>query len=277
MHHIIFSQSTDIIRLEYTHIPENSNGITTSRYRVLANFPFSLGPEDYLITGAEYNFIDIGVTRTFPFEFEELEQLHIIDFNIGYVTRWNENWRFIGVITPRLASNFVNGVEGGDFRFNATGVFLKTKNDTDKPFRLFLGISFNSASGLPFPLPLVSYRKRFHENWSFNIGVPKLNLEYHLTDKLSLELGALLDGYYVNAQNDILLPDDTIGSNISLSAVLGSLGFRYRIKDEVQFYGFFGHTLIQSGLLRDDKRKKVFVLNEDQNIYFRVGFRVGIF
>ncbi len=263
--------------MEYTQIPENSNGIKTSRYRVLGNFPIALGPEKYIITGLEYNFLDIDVSRTFPFDFSELEQLHIIDFNLGYITKWNENWRFIGIVTPRLASNFVNGIESNDFLLNATAVFLKTKNDTDKPFRLFAGITFNSASGLPIPLPLISYRRRFHRNWSFNVGVPRMNLEYHLNDQHSFEIGALLDGYFVNAQNDILLPDGAIGANISLSAVLGNFGYRYRVTEEISFYGFFGHTIIQSGLLRDDKRKNVFVLNEDQNIYFRVGFRVGIF
>ncbi|MEM7382571.1 MAG: hypothetical protein AAF361_15465, partial [Bacteroidota bacterium] len=82
---VALSQSTDIIRLEYTQIPENSNGIKTSRYRVLGNFPIALGPEKYIITGLEYNFLDIDVSRTFPFDFSELEQLHIIDFNLGYI------------------------------------------------------------------------------------------------------------------------------------------------------------------------------------------------
>lgn len=271
------SQSTDIVRLEYTEIPENDNGIKTSRYRFLVNLPTALGPDDYLITGAEYSYIDFDVTRSFPFDDSELQKLHVVDLNLGYITKWNANWRFIGIVTPRLASNFISGIESDDFRLNLTAVLLKHKKDGKNPFRLFVGLTFNSATGLPVPLPLISYQRRFHPNWSYNFGVPRMHLRYHIKDRHILQLGVLLDGYFVNVQNAILLPDDNLGSSISLSAIVGTLGYQYNFAKNISLYSFIGHSLVQNGLLRNNKRNRVFLLNDKGNIYFRAGFKIAIF
>ena len=86
-----------------------------------------------------------------------------------------------------------------------------------------------------------------------------------------------LDGYFVNIQNDIILPDDNVGSAISLSAIIGSMGYQYNISRSSSFYGWAGYTLNRSGLLRDDDRNNVFVLNDNPGLYFRVGFKISIF
>ena len=37
-----YGQSTDLLRLEYTHIPDDVSEVETSRYRFLINMPFKL-------------------------------------------------------------------------------------------------------------------------------------------------------------------------------------------------------------------------------------------
>ncbi|MEK6154772.1 DUF6268 family outer membrane beta-barrel protein [Flavobacteriaceae bacterium 3-367] len=270
------SQSGDIVRVEYTLIPENNSGIETTRYRFLANLPIKLNDRSILITGAEYSTIKFDISTQFPFDQSQLEKLRIIDLNFGYVTKFSPDWRFIGIVTPRLASNFIEGVESDDFRLNLTASVLHDKKDVERPYRLLVGLSFNSATGLPFPLPIVSYQRRFHPDWSFALGIPKANIRYHI-NKHTLQLGALLDGYFVNLQDDILLPDGQLGSAVSLSAIVGTLGYQYNFTDIISFYGFVGYSLTQKGILRDDNRNNVFLLNDEGNIYFRTGFKISIF
>ncbi|CAN0598134.1 unnamed protein product, partial [Ectocarpus sp. 12 AP-2014] len=116
-----FGQSSDIFRLEYLNIPENDTGIKTQRYRFLFNLPIKLNEKkDYLITGMEYNKLDIGYSQDFPFDRSELIRFHVVDLNVGFITKWNENWNLVTIITPRLASNFTSGTITDDFFFNAT-------------------------------------------------------------------------------------------------------------------------------------------------------------
>ncbi|MBT8184424.1 MAG: hypothetical protein KJN76_06270, partial [Eudoraea sp.] len=226
---LVFSQSTDIIRAEYTVLPKTDTDIDVARYRFLINVPIKLVNNKYLVTGAEYNLIDFDGSDSFTIDIRELNTLHIIDLNLGYITKWNENWRFVGIFSPRIASNFVKSLSIDDFRLNLTATLWKEKMNIEKPFRLVLGLTYNSTTGLPVPLPLISYYKRFHPNWSYTLGIPRMNFKYHINPRHTLQTALLLDGYFVNSQNDILLPDDNLGSSISLSALVGAFGYQYNI------------------------------------------------
>ena len=270
-------QSTDLFRAEYLRIPENNTGINTSRYKILLNVPFKLDNNNFLVVGGEYNEFDLEFRKDFPFENELVEQLHIIDLNLGYLTKWNENWRFIGIITPRLASNLQGGIESDDFFMNATATLWKENDQAAKPFRIVLGLTFNSTTGLPIPLPLVSYYRRFHPNWSFTLGIPKSNFTYHISSRHRIQMALSLDGYFINVQDDIELPDGETGSRISLSALVANFGYQYNINSNTSFYVLVGRSIIQQGTLRDDNRNDVLLLNNEQNLFIRGGFKISIF
>ncbi|MEX0289124.1 MAG: DUF6268 family outer membrane beta-barrel protein [Flavobacteriaceae bacterium] len=271
------AQSSDILRAEYTVLPRNNSEVEIARYRFLVNVPIKLAEDKYLVTGADYNLIDFDGSRNYPFDASELNVLHIIDLNLGYIFKLNEQWRGVGIFTPRLASNFTDGIVGRDLKINLAATIWKEKKDVAKPFRIVLGLSYNSATGLPIPLPVVSYYKRFHEKWSYSLGIPKSSFRHHLTDRHMLQTALFLDGYFVNIQNDILLADNNLGSAISLSALVGVLGYQYNINKNMSFYTQAGFTITQRGLLRDDKRNNVFVLSDVGNFYFRTGFKISIF
>ena len=273
-----FGQSTDILRVEYLNIPENDTGIKTQRYKFLFNLPIKLNEKkDYLVTGLEYNRFDIGYSQNFPFDQSELNRFHVVDLNLGFITKWNENWNFVGIFTPRLASNFTNGAQTDDFFLNATATLWKENRQASKPFRIVLGLSYNSTTGLPIPLPLISYYRRFHPKWSYTLGIPRSRFEYHPSPKHTFGFTLLLDGYFINIQNDIALPDNQIGSKISLSALVGAFGYQYHLSKRASLFALAGRSIEQIGELRNDDRSAVFLLNDEANLYIRTGFKISIF
>ncbi|MFC2147439.1 MAG: DUF6268 family outer membrane beta-barrel protein [Eudoraea sp.] len=276
---ICFAQSTDILRVEYTSLPREETGNTASRYRFLLNVPVKVGFDKYLVLGGEFNLIDFEITKDYPFDSSELNTLYVIDLNVGYIFKLNEDWRFVGIVTPRIASNLVNGLQGDDFLLNLTATIWKEEKDIDKPYRLILGLTYNSTTGLPFPLPLINYHRRFHRSWSYSLGIPRTDFRYHFKDRHTLQMALFLDGYFVNVQNDILLPDGEFGSSVSLSAIVSAIGYQYNINKRMSFYGIAGVTLNQQGLLRNEKRKKVYTLNEKNagGFYWKAGFKISIF
>ncbi len=271
------AQTPDLVRLEYTVIPENDFGIRTNRYRALFNVPIKLSEENFLITGMEYNRYEFEIERDLPFEFNNLERLHIIDLNLGYSFMMNEDWRIVSVLTPRIASNLEKGLDNNDLRLNASLVFWKEQKEIEKPYRLILGLSYNSATGLPYPLPLVYYYKRFHQNWSYTVGIPRSDFKFYIKDKHVIQTALFLDGYFVNLQSDIDLPGNTIGAAISLSAFVGALGYQYKLTKEISIYALAGYSILQEGQIRDGERNKAFKLNDEGNFYLRTGFKIGIF
>jgi len=102
---ICFAQSTDILRVEYSSLPKGDSGTNASRYRFLLNVPVKVGLDKYLVLGGEFNLIDFEITKEYPFDSSELNTLYVIDLNVGYIFNVNDDWRFVGIVTPRIASN----------------------------------------------------------------------------------------------------------------------------------------------------------------------------
>lgn len=271
------AQSTDIARIEFTSLPQGPSEVDSERYRALINVPIKVGQEDYFVLGGDYSLIDFTSENTLPFDDSELRKLHVIDFNMGFVGRLNDNWRYIWFFTPRVASNLVDGLKLSDMLINATFSLWKERQDLDKPFRFIVGLSYNSTAGIPVPLPLVSYQKQFHPNWRFTLGIPKSQLRHNLNDRHIIDLSLFLDGYFVNLQNQIRLPDGERADAISLSAVVGTVGYQWKWNDYLSFYAQLGHTIRQKGILRDADRNDVFIINREESLYFRSGFKVSIF
>ena len=274
----IYAQSTDLLRLESIFIPENGNGVETTRYRFLINVPIKLKNENFIVTGVEFNRFDFETDNRFSFDTADLDRFYVLDLNLGYIAKWNEKWRLITLLTPRLASNFTEGgIVSGDYRINAAAAFLKEVKDVDKPYRLVLGLSFNSNAGLPFPLPIINYYKRFHPKWSYTLGIPRMDFRYHISKKHTLQSVFLLDGYFAHIQDDINFSNGNLGDAISFSALLVGIEYQFNINKYASFYGLVGHSLLHNSVLRDDRRNEVFTFNNEGNTYIRAGFKIGIF
>ncbi|MFS4467312.1 DUF6268 family outer membrane beta-barrel protein [Maribacter sp. 2210JD10-5] len=272
-----FAQTPDVFRAEYMLLPRNDSGAELSRFKLVANVPLNVRDSSNIVIGGEYNLLAYDLQRNdIVINGEGLNYFHIVDLNFAYVHKYNEDWRFVGVVTPRLASTLTNPLENGDFSVNATVGAFKDRQNIDKPMRLVLGIAYNSAVALRIPLPIVYYEKRFHPNWAYVVGVPKTGLKHYIKKKHILQTEFILDGYFVNLQNDTALPDAGFASSISSSAALVTLGYSFNITKVMSFYAFAGHTLFQAGVLRDEDRNDIFTLNDDSSFYLRTGFRIGL-
>lgn len=270
------AQTPDVLRAEYMLMPRNKSDAQLSRLKLLVNFPISVGDSNNLVFGSEYNRLAYDLQKELPFSSAGLKQFHILDVNMAFVYKFAPSWRFIGVVTPRLASTLTAPLENGDFSVNATVGFLKEKKNIDKPMLLVLGIAYNSTVALRIPLPIIYYEERFRPNWSFVVGIPKTGLKYHFKERHQFQSEFIFDGYYVNLQSNIVLPNTVSASSVSSSAALVTLGYQYKLAKSTFLYAYMGHTVFQDGVLRDNDRNDIFTLNDDPSFYFRTGFRIGL-
>ncbi len=271
-----YSQTPDVFRLEYMLMPENDAEVQLSRIKLVANVPIKLKDSNNIIIGAEYNRIAYDLKRDVTFNNAGLSLFHVLDVNFAYVYKHNEDWRFIGVLTPRLASTFTNPLENGDFGINITVGAFRDRQKIEKPTRLVLGIAYNSSVIYRIPLPFIYFEKRFHPKWTYVLGAPKTGLKFHPSGKHTIQSEFILDGYFVNLQNNVLVSDTGLASSISSSAALITFGYQYNITKVMAVYAYAGHTLFNSGVLRDNDRNDIFTLNDQSSFYFRTGFRIGL-
>lgn len=270
------AQTPDVLRLEYMYMPRNDQEAQLTRLKFVANIPITLGNGDNLVIGSEYNRLNFDVGEARIPEFTGSNIFHVIDLNLAYVYRHGQEWRFIGVLTPRLASTLIDRVGDSDFSINATVGAFRDRQNVEKPTRLVLGIAYNATVALRVPLPIVYFEKRFHRSWTYVVGVPKTAMKFHLDERQIVQLEFSLDGYFVNLQGGLALPNTLTASSVSSSAAIAALGYQYKMAKDLFVYAYGGRTLFQEAVLRDRDRNDIFTLNDGPSLYLRVGARIGL-
>jgi hypothetical protein len=213
------AQLTDLARLEYSFIPKSKSEDQYTRLRALLNFPIQIKKDAYFIVGGEYNRILLNLEDDYSFETSTLNKIHIIDLNLAYTFKWNEKWRFGVKFNPRIASTLTHSLSSEDYFMNG-GVFFvnsKTANENiKKDSRLILGLTYNATTGLPFPLPFISYYRKIDEHWTYTAGIPKSNIKYVFNEKNNIQIFTGLDGYLAHLQKSIII-NGKEAEHISLS------------------------------------------------------------
>ncbi len=276
--HFIQAQVTDLARLEYSFIPKSKSEDSYTRFRVILNYPIKLKKDNYLIAGTEYNSILLNLEDEYPFDTGKFDRIHVIDLNMGYTFKWNKKWRAGIQFNPRIASTLSRGLTSDDFFLNGGVFFINNrKKDTSlaHPYRLILGLTYNATTGLPFPLPFISYYREIDESWSYNAGIPKSNIKYTFNERSNAQAFVGLDGYMAHLQE----PPAINGQNaeyISLSVIVGGVGYEYCFTKHLVAYMYTGYTFRLNNVLRNKNRDEVFKLDDVNAFYLRTGLKFKI-
>ena len=279
-------QTTDLARIEYTYFPQTDSDNSFRRFRSFINFPIKLNENGaYLVPGIEYQNTNLKYNDPAVFDTNELDRFQSFTGSLGYTFKMSEQWRFGAEAGLKVASNFETGeMIGDDLIYTGAVYFIKTTEDERyiDPVRLIVGLSYSTTSGIPFPLPVINYYKRFKPDWSYALGIPKTNLKYHINEKNELQGFVTLDGFFANIQNNFAVnPGDSpsttnMAENISMTIVLAGLGYEYNFTKNLSLYLYAGHTLMNDIRLRDGNLDKVYTINETNSFYGRTGLKFSI-
>lgn len=274
------AQLSDLAKIDYTRLPKGNSDVGYDRLRGLFNYPIKVNEGSFFLVGLDYSKIELSFDSGIEdFDVNTIEDFQLLDLNIGYTFKMNENWRFGARFTPGFSSNLVKNLSFEDAVFSGDIVFIKDKRHDDKvakPYQLILGVSYSGNRGIPFPLPFISYYRKFHPNWSYKLGVPKSNLQYHLSKKSRFKLVAELDGFTSNIQDGLLVNSDEIADKINMSIIIGGLRYEYKFTDHLELYLNVSNILNSSATLKDRKNNSIISVNKNNTYYFRSGIRFKI-
>lgn len=273
-----YAQLTDLVRLEYSFIPQSQSEDQYTRLRALFNYPIELKNEAYFIIGAEYNRVMLKLEEPYPFPTENIDRFHVIDFSLAYVFKPNKDWRLGFKVYPRIASTLTQSITWKDFFINGGIYAIKDRlkdESLNKPWRLILGLTYNSTAGVPFPLPFISYYRILNEKWSYTLGIPKSNIKLQLNNMNTFQAFVTLDGFYAHIQDTIVVNDE-LADHISLSVVVGGLGYEYSFTDHLAAYIYTGYTFRLNNVLRAENRNEIYKLDNINAPYLRTGLKFKI-
>lgn len=279
----VCAQTSDLGRIEYTFIPQTNSNNSLDRFRGFVNFPIKVNDSGcYLVPGIEFRNMGLDIEDEVPFDTSNLKNFQMFRMSLGYTFKMKNNWRVAVSAGAEIASNFEHQkTKGEDYRF--TGAFYLIKDRTSdtlvKADRWVLGLEYTTNAGRPFPLPIINYYKKFDKDWSYTLGIPKMNLKHNLTYKQTLQAFVTVDGFFSNLQNDLPVPTINgleFADNISMTMILGGLGYEYYFSKHILYYIYGGHSIHNKVRLRDGQWNKVYTINQENTFYFRTGIKFKI-
>ena len=273
------AQFLDLARVEYTLVPGDRSSIDYRRARFVFNYPFKLKDDVYFLVGIDYSSIEASYNEEIAsFDGDPSDEFTLLDLNLTYTFPMKNNWRFAVQVTPGLSSNLETSLEMDDMVPSGIVLFIKDRKDTDgakKPNRLFLGAAYSGSSGVPFPIPFIRYYRKIHPKWSYNIGAPVSNIQYHVSEKFRLKLFATLDGFNSNLQRDQVLTTGQGFNRVRLNMILLGTRYEYKFSEHIESFLTITRSVNPVVQLRLD-RDRVLSLPADNVMHYRIGIRCKI-
>ncbi|QNJ96760.1 hypothetical protein ALE3EI_0170 [Constantimarinum furrinae] len=274
------SQTTDLARIEYLHIPFSNSNNSIDRYRALvqAPIPLQVGSGQFLVIGLEYRNHQINIGEPVPFDPNVVKSIQNMEAYLGYTFKLNEDWRlgFKGGI--RIASNLEHKIMSDDIIYLAAAyAILDKKNDKEeKPYRWIIGLNYSTTPGRSYPLPLINYYREFHPQWTYTLGVPKTNIRHYIntSKKDAFQAFVTLDNFFGNIQDNIVIQGNpVVAENISMTNVLTGIGYEHYFTEHLLLYVYGAHTIYNEFRLRDNNRETAYIIDDANSFYLRTGLK----
>ena len=272
-------QFLDLARLEHTYVPGNDANFEYRRTQFVFNYPIKLKNEAYLFTGVEYSKIRFRFHEEVDsFDKNETDNFSLVDLNLTYTFSLKNDWRFALQVSPGLSSNFESGFERNDWVFSSVIAFIRDRKNSDvvnKSNRIIIGAAFSGNGGVPFPIPFIRYYRKFHPKWSYNIGAPISNLQFHASERFRFKLFATLDGFNSNLQRERITSSGEIADRLRLNMLLGGTRFELKFSDHIESFVTVTRSFNSVVQLRNG-RDRVLQLPADNVMHYRMGVRCRI-
>ncbi|MDF4222619.1 DUF6268 family outer membrane beta-barrel protein [Maribacter sp. M208] len=274
------AQLSDLARLDFTFIPNKGSDVEYTRSRFLVNYPLKLRKEgQFLFLGVDYSNVHLRFKdNNLPFDRELLNDFKLLDFTIGFTKPLKNGWRLGVRIQPGISTNnAARNLSAEDAVFSGDLVFIKKfEKDIERPSRLIVGLSYSQNRGYVFPLPFISYYRKFRPDWSYNLGIPKSNLQYHLSDKHRIKLYAQLDGFTSNIQNGALVNENEFAELINMSLINGGLQYEYHFTEHFQLDLRTAYNFSLGNKLKDGDNNTILTIDNDSRSYLRAVLKFKI-
>lgn len=204
----------------------------------------------------------------------ELEHFHSFSYSIGASIPMKNNWRFTGVFSPTLASNFEGDVRFNDIQFLGIAFFGKAINQS-KNLYLNIGAMYSNTFGSPTPLPYFSLIWNPSKKFKYELGFPNTGVTYKASEKLSFGSRLFIAGDNLRLGDNLTYQNKSTSiDNIRLSNFGWGLNANKKFNKHISLKVAGGYTFSRkfefndgSTVVRDFKL--------DNNFYTNIGLSIS--
>lgn len=263
--------------ININYVPLGSSDITFSSVEFkkrIKTFKLSEDNTSFLRFGLAFSGADIEHEESNEIN-KHLEDFFRVGLTFDYIKTLNKKWGVLGVLRPRLSSNFSTGVTSDDF--NIFGLLaLNFQNSENSKFTF--GVMYANTFGSSLPLPYINYWKRFNEKWEMNIGFPRTGLTTTLSDRVKIHSFLELQGYSSNISKNIKndkFIDNRTAERMNYKDSSVGLEYEYRFNKWI-LKTKAGYTLKREFTLESGDDEIAYEFSVDKNLFVGLSFGLNL-
>ncbi|MEO9871787.1 DUF6268 family outer membrane beta-barrel protein [Ekhidna sp.] len=230
--------------------------IEVNEYNFFLNVPKKLKNEKtILINGLQYRLVTSFADNDIMLGIDG-QNLHLVGYRLTILHKLKHDWAALLNVNPVLSSTFNTQIEGDDFLFNGSLLFVKKKSDR---FSYGGGVVFTSRFGDPILLPILQLTFTSQKG-KFQVLLPRRITYDHYYKRFTIGLKAEVDGSLYNVNYSRTSPLDELQpvNKIAYTRVVFGPNISYRVGKVIQLKASGGITVgqsmeLQSELFEDEK------------------------
>jgi len=275
-----YAQLQEGLSLSHSYFPKDESiGIQKSEIGYFTSFGLNEQGSSILL-GGHYTFslFDFDEDKYPAVSTSKLEEFHTLSLQVGYRTSIGADWTVMGLVMPYFSSTLNDDFDLQRNDFGVDGIIMFTKGNPAS--YLTLGLAYSTQSGLPFPIPIISYHNTINKSWDYTLGVPQFDLNFHATSRSSFQSFIKLDGVMGNIRESVLADYPGVKSQFAQYSIIGGLGYNFKLSKSISLSVEGGYTLghflfIQKNEIKIPP-KELYDFDTDNKLYLNAGLRIGI-
>lgn len=265
----------DILSFNYGLAPIGHDNIDFYKTDFQLNLPITL-QKGLLTTSIGFENYQINYTKDYSFSTGDISKLYNINYALKYILPLQDTWELSVMAKAAIASNLTSKLTANDFLYTGEAQFKKVFKNTNTKTSLAFGASYNTITGKPNVLPIISYYKEVNQKLSIEIGFPKTLATYKLSDVSTLQSAFTLNGFYANLSSPMVINASNEIEKASFSATSLGLEYQYLMDDywAISFKG--GYALSNNYKLLDANNATVYNFNTVSKPFFSAGLTFSL-
>lgn len=262
--------------LSYSYVPTDGT-VGIHETNIIVPFGnFSLGVQrGSLFLAGSYTYSSISFVDEYPsISTSGLENFHRIMLITGYRKSLNDEWKMMALAVPHIASNLRSKLGGKDLRGVSMVAFVRT-NEASTSF-LTLGLAYSTNIPVPFPIPIVSYRRIINDHWEYSIGIPKFELNYSVTSPSTIQSFFKAKGLRGNISTPVLENEQDIETQLVNRTLVGGLGYTHKLRERIAVSFEGGYSLVNMLSIQNYNRDELYDFGIDNKLYLNIGLKMGL-
>ncbi|MEL6811837.1 MAG: DUF6268 family outer membrane beta-barrel protein [Bacteroidota bacterium] len=216
--------------------------------------------------------------RVNPFDISDFEKMHSIGLSAFYLHPLSSTCNLMISAGPALMSNFQNGITSDDLILSGRAVAIKRWGGQEKNAALMFGAAYGILFGAPNVFPIISFRKKVNDRWSYSLGLPQTGATYRINERNQVSILISPDSYFGNNSSEVSLDNFETLSTTKLQylSVRTGLEHRYQLQPNITIVTKAGLVPFGDLEVRDVNNNVLYEFETDSSPYISTGLSFNI-